>query len=88
MLPTKFQVNWSFGSGEEAKIDLNDDCQCSHLGFMIGKILAIFDLQITGMLPTKFQVHWPFSSGIEAKNRFSRCLQWRTSWISHQNNFS
>ena len=46
----------------------------SHLGFPIGTILAIFDLQVTLMLPSKFGVNWPFSSGEEAKNRFSR---WR-----------
>ena len=54
----------------------------SQLGFTIGTILAIFDLQVTPMLPTKFRVNWPFSSGEEAKNRFSRWLPWRPSWIS------
>ena len=63
-LPTKFQVNWLFGSREEAKIDF----QAGHLEFPIGTILAIFDLQVTPMLPTKFQVKWPFDSGEEAKN--------------------
>ena len=33
------------------------------------------------MLPTKFRVNWPFSSGEEVKNRFSRWLPWRPSWI-------
>ena len=37
-----------------------------HLGFLLGSILAIFDLQV------KFQVNWPFTSGEETKNRFSR----------------
>ena len=54
----------------------------SQLWFTIGTILAIFDLRVTPMLPTKFQVNWPFSSGEEAKNRFSRRLPWRPSWIS------
>ena len=54
----------------------------SQLGFTIGTILAISDLQVTPMLPTKFRVNWPFSSGEEAKNRFSRWLPWRPSWIS------
>ena len=54
----------------------------SQLGFTIGTILAIFDLRVTPMLPTKFRVNWPFSSGEEAKNRFSRWLPWRSSWIS------
>ena len=50
-------------------------------------ILAIFDLEVTQMLPTKFQVNWPFGSE-EAKNRFSRWLSWRPSWISNQHDFS
>ena len=50
MLPTKFQVNGPFVSGEK-KI---------HGGYLetpIRPILAIFDLQVTLMLPTKFQVN-------------------------------
>ena len=57
MLPTKFRVNWSFGSGEEAK---NNG---GHLGYQIGTILSIFDLQVTPMSPTKFGVNWPFGAG-------------------------
>ena len=60
----------------------------SQLGFTSGTILAIFDLRVTPMLPTKFRVNWPFSSGEEAKNRFSRWLPWRPSWISDWHNFS
>ena len=56
MLPTKFGVNWPFGSGEEAK-------NSGHLGFPIGTILAIFDLQVTPMLPTKYRVSWPRGVG-------------------------
>ena len=85
MLPTKFQVNLPFGSGEEAKIDFHDG---GHLGFSIGTILAIFDLQVTLMLPIKFQVSWPFGSGEETKNKFSRWLPRRPSWISDRKNFS
>ena len=55
------------------------------LGFPIGTILAIFDVQVTSLLPTKFQVSWPFGSGEEAKARFSR---WRPPWISVRNDFS
>ena len=40
------------------------------------------------MLPSKFGVNWPFGSGEEAKNRFSRWLPWRPSWISDQHDFS
>ena len=87
MLPTKFRVNWPFGSGEEAKNRFSR-CHGAHPGFMIGTILAIFDLQVTPMLPSKFGVNWPFGSGEEAKNRFSRWLPWRPSWISDRHYFS
>ena len=85
MLSIKFQVNWPFGLGEKAK---NSSSRYGgHLGFPIGTILAIFDLQVTPMLSTKFQVNWPFSSA-DAKNRFSRWLPLRPSWISNPNDFS
>ena len=63
------------------KIDFQDG---GHLGFPIGTILAIFDLQVTLMLPSKLGVNWPFGSGEDAKNRFSR---WRPSWISDRHDF-
>ena len=56
-----------------------------HLGYPIGTILAIFDLQVTPMLPTKFQVNWPFGSGEEAKNRFSRWLKFKPKIPKCQN---
>ena len=40
------------------------------------------------MLPTKFRVNWPFGSEEEAKNRLSRRLPWRPSWISDWHDFS
>ena len=70
MLPSKFQVSWPFGSGEEAKNRFKDGGHRSHFGFIIGTILPTFDLQVTPILPTKFQVNWPFGSGEEATNRF------------------
>ena len=42
MLPTKFQVNLSFGAGEVAKTGFQASGQGGHLGFPIGTILAIF----------------------------------------------
>ena len=39
MLPTKFQVNLPFSSGEEAKINFKDGC---HLRLRIRTILAVF----------------------------------------------
>ena len=38
---------------KKRKIDFQDG---GHLGFLIGTILAIFDLQVTPMLPTKYEV--------------------------------
>ena len=85
MLPTKFRVNRLLDLGEEAK---NRFSRWPHLGFTMGTILVIFDLQVTPMLPTKFQVNWPFGSDEEAKNRFSRWPPLRPSWISDRHNFS
>ena len=53
---------------KKPKIDFQDGCHGGHLGFPIGTILAIFDLQVTLMLPSKFGVNWPFGSGEEAKD--------------------
>ena len=59
MLPTKFQVSWPFGSGEEEKIDFQVGGHSGHPGFPIGTTVAIFDLQATPMTPIKFRVSWP-----------------------------
>ena len=71
MLPTKFQIGLLVQE-KKRKIDFQDGRHGGHLGFLIGRILAIFDLQVTLMLPIEFQVSWPFGSGEETKNRFSR----------------
>ena len=55
MIFTKFQVNWPFGSGEEAKINFQNGRHGGHLGFPIGTILAFLDLPATSMLPSKFE---------------------------------
>ena len=88
MLPTKFRSIGLLFQEKKRKIDFQDGRHGAHLGFQIGAILAIFDMQLTPMLPTKFQVNWPFGSGEEAKNRFSRWLAWWPSWISDRNDFS
>ena len=41
------------------KTDFQDGSHGGNLGFLIEKILAIFDLQLTPLLPTKLQVNWP-----------------------------
>ena len=55
---------------KKRKIDFQDGGHGGHLGFPIGTILAIFDLQVTLMLPSKFGVNRPFGSGEEAKIDF------------------
>ena len=85
MLPSNFGVKWPFSSEKKLKIDFQDGGHGGHLGFPIGMILAIFDLQVTLMLPSNFGVNWPFSSEEEVKNRF---LRWRPSWISDRQDFS
>ena len=55
---------------KKQKIGFQDGGHGSYPVFLIGMILAIFDLQVTGTLPTKFQVNWLFGSGEEVKNRF------------------
>ena len=46
MLFTKFQANRSFSLGVEAKYRFTNG---GHLGFLIGMILTVFDLQVTAM---------------------------------------
>ena len=48
---------------KKRKIDFHDGGHGGHLGFPIGTILAIFDLQVTPMLPTKYHVNWPRGVG-------------------------
>ena len=49
------------------KIDFQDGGNGGHLGFPIGTILAVFDLQVTPMLSTKFRVNGHLGLGVEAK---------------------
>ena len=69
MLPSKFGVNLPFRSGEEAKNRFSRWRHGGHLGFPIGTILAIFDLQDTPMLPSKSGVNWPFWSQSTRRRR-------------------
>ena len=81
MRPTKFQVNWPFGSGGEVKNRFSRWPHSGHLGFLIGMILAIFYLQVTLMLTTKFQVNWPFGSGGEDKKYFLPSFESIDLWV-------
>ena len=58
------------------------------LGFPIGTILTIFDLEVILLLQCKFQLKSPYGSGGYVKNWFSRWHLWRPSWISNQQNFT
>ena len=44
------------------KIHFQEEVCGGHLGFSIGMILAIFDLQATPILPTNFPINWPIGS--------------------------
>ena len=82
MLSTKFQVNWAFGSEEVRKIDFQNGSRGSHLGFPIGTILAIFDLQVTPSFKSiGLSVHEK-----KRKHRLSRWPPW-PSWIADRNDF-
>ena len=68
MLPPSFESNGLSVQEKKLKIDFQDGCHGGHLGFLLGMILAIFDLQVTLMLPTKFKVNKLFGSEEEVKN--------------------
>ena len=84
MLHTKFQVDWSFGSGVEAKnrfsrwppwrpswiSDWND------FSYFWSTSHPDASYQVSS------QVSWPFGSGGEAKNRFSRWPRFPIETIS------
>ena len=60
MLPTKFGVNWPFGSGEEAK---NRFSRWRPSWISDRNDFRIFNLQVTLMIPTKYQVNLPRGVG-------------------------
>ena len=59
MLPTKFLVNWLFGSEEEAK---NRFSRWQPSWISNQNDFSYIDLLVTPMLPIKFQDNWPFVS--------------------------
>ena len=48
---------------KKRKTDLQDGSHGGHLGYLMQRILAIFNLQVAPMLPTKFRVNWPRGVG-------------------------
>ena len=63
MHPSKFEVNWPFGSGEEAKNRFSRWWPWRPSWIFDQHDLAIFDLQVTLMRPTKYRVNWPRGVG-------------------------
>ena len=57
MLPTKFQVNWLFGSGEDAKNTFSRWLARRPSWISDWKVFSYFGLQVTPLLPTKLQVN-------------------------------
>ena len=56
---------------KKRKVDFQFRRHDDHLGFSVGTILTVFDLQVTPMLPTELQINWSVGSG-EAKIRCPR----------------
>ena len=75
---------------KKRKIYFQDGGRSGHLGFPIGTILAIFDLQVTAMLPscTNVSSQLAFWFRRRSKNRFSRWLSQRPSSTSDRKTFS
>ena len=61
-----------------------------HLGFPIGTVLAIFDLEVIQLLYmySGCQLKSPNCLGGEVKNWFSRWRLWRPFWIFNRHNFN
>ena len=63
MLPTKYLVNWLFGSGEEEQNRFSRWRPWRPSWISDRNDFSYFDLQVTPMLPTKYQVNWPRGVG-------------------------
>ena len=50
-----FKTNDFLAEEKKQNIDFQDGCHNSYIGFPTGKILAIFDLQVTKILSTSFK---------------------------------
>ena len=70
------------------KKEFQDGRHGGHLGFQIQTILAILDLQVTQCFLPSFESNGLSVQEKKQKNRFSRWLSWRLSWISDRDDFS
>ena len=58
-----------------------------HLKYLIGTILATFDLQVTSILLMEFRMNWLLVQD-KVQNKFLTWLLKRPFWISHQIDFN
>ena len=66
MILTKFQVNWPFGSGEEAENRFSRWLPWWPSWISDRNNFSCFDLLVTPKFPTQVLLNWPFGSGEEA----------------------
>ena len=66
MIPTMFQIKWPFVQEKKQKLDFQDGHHGSHLGFLIGMILAVFYLKVH--IERKSHRIWPIWKAIPVKN--------------------
>ena len=59
---------------KKKKKEFQDGHHDSYFGFLIGKILSVFDQHVTPMLPTKFRVNWPSVQEQKRKRDFASGL--------------
>ena len=65
---------------KKSKIDFQDGGHDSHLGFLIGVILATFDLQVAQTLPTKVQLAFRFNFQ-DGGHGYAPILDCRFEWF-------
>ena len=87
-LPTKFQVSWPSGSGDEEKNIYSRWPLCRPSWISDRNDFNYFWSISHPVAPTKFQASWLFGSGGEAQNMFPRLRPRRPSGISDRNDFS
>ena len=85
MLPTKFQVNWPFGSGEEAKNKFSRWLQWQPSWISDRNDFGYVCLQVASMLPTKLESNGLSVQEKKRKINFQDGL-WPSS-ISDRNDF-
>ena len=88
MLPTEFQVNWLFGSGDEAKnIFSRWSSRLPSLNYDRNDLkLFLFYKSPRCFLPSFKSIG--FAVQEKKRNRFLRCAPRQPSWISDRNDFS